>query len=164
MFHRRLLDLAPRDVPFHEAAFFPALIQAGHTILLKRKDCSIYHDYAEGWMHYMRKRRRMVINYLLRRQEVPVTWDSGRSRWALPLAFLYHSTVIGPAIEYGARACLDRDPDWLIGPAVSLWSCIGTALGVLDYARQRDAASRKRLSMKLNTGAEALEKPREHTP
>jgi glycosyltransferase involved in cell wall biosynthesis len=159
VFHRRLLDLAPRGVPFHEAAFFPGLIQSGHVILLKRQDCSIYHDYADGWMHYMRKRRRMVINYLLRRQEVPVTWDSKRSRWALPLAFLYHSTVIGPLLEYTYRAARDRDLDWLIGPAVSLWSCIGVGLGYLDYSRQHDTAARKRLSMKLNTGAEALDAP-----
>jgi glycosyltransferase involved in cell wall biosynthesis len=163
VFHRRLLDLAPRNLPFHEAAFFPSLVQSGRNILLKRQDCCVYHDYAEGWIHYMRKRRRMVINYLLRRQEVPVTWDSKRSRLALPLAFLYHSTVIGPAIEGCYRACRERDPDWLIAPAVSLWSCLGTALGLLDYMKQRDTASRKRLSMKLNTGAEALTSPTEKT-
>lgn len=159
VFHRRLLALAPQGIPFHEAAFFPSLIQAGHDILLKRRDCCVYHDYAEGWMPYMRKRRRMVINYLLRRQEVLVTWDSRRSKWSLPLSFFYHATFIGPAIDGCYHAIRERDPDWLISPIVSLWSCMGTTMGILDYFRTRDAAARKRLSMKLNTGAEAVTTP-----
>jgi len=164
VFHRRLFERSPGGVPFHEAAFFPALVHAGCNRLLKRRDCCVYHDYTDGWMHYLRKRRRMVINYLLRRQEVPVTWDSNRSPFALPLAFLYHATVVGPLLSSCYRACRERDPDWLIAPIVSPWSCLGTALGVLDYLKQKDTASRKRLSMKLNTGAEALEAPTEKMP
>ena len=150
--------MVPSDQPFHEAAFFPWLIQAGVTKLVKRRDCGIYHHFVTGWMNYFQKRRRQVINYKLRRQEVPFTWDSRRPKWKMPATLLYHGTVVGPLCEGIWHAIRERDPDWLLYPAVSGWTCLSTALGFWDYWRAKDKHARARLSMRLSTGTEAKPK------
>lgn len=158
LFHRKLMAMVPTDQPFHEAAFFPWLIQAGCTKLIKRQDCGIYHYFITGWMNYFRKRRRVVINYKLRRQEVPLTWDSQRPKWRMPATILYHGTIIGPLCAGLWHAIREKDPDWLLYPAVSWWTCLSTALGFWDFWRAKDKHSQARLSMRLSTGTEAKEK------
>ena len=155
LFSRELMTHLPSDHPFHEAAFFPWLIHNGWTKLVKHRDCGVYHYFVTGWMNYFYKRRRVVINYILRRQEVAFTWDSRGPKWKMPVTLLFHSTFVGPLCAGIWHAIKERDPDWLLYPAVSWWTCFSMALGFWDYWRASDKHSRARLSMRLSTGTEA---------
>jgi glycosyltransferase involved in cell wall biosynthesis len=160
LFRKDLLSALPSGTPYHEAAFFPALIRSGRRRLIKTRNCGVYHHYVRGLPDFLRKRRRNMINYLLRKQEVPDTWDSEVFPWRKIRALAYNGTIVGPLIEGVCKAAVRRDAEWLLyGPAAAV-SVTGILLGLLDYRRMGSAEKARRMSMRLSSEMSRSAAPR----
>jgi len=153
IFRRELLNRLRDMGPYHEAAFFPSLMRSGIRNLVKIRGCGIYHHYVTGWNDYLKKRRRAMIVYMLRKEEISQTWDQEgihlRKLWGM----LYAASIIGPAMEGIRRAITERDSDWLLHPAAAAVSTIGNIWGVLDYRRLGSSEKRRRMTVKLQPRA-----------
>lgn len=151
IFRKDLLKSVDPKEPYHEAAFFPVLIQQGRRKLIKVQGCGVYHHYVKGLADYFRKRRRTVILHMLRKQEVSVTWDSGTLPWRKVWALAYNGTLVGPCVKGITRALIGRDIEWLLYPAAAFVSAIGSVFGLVDYWRSGSKEGAKRMSMRLST-------------
>lgn len=160
IFRKDLLKNVDPAEPYHEAAFFPVLIHQGRRKLVKAAGCGVYHHYVRGLKDFLRKRRRNMINYMLRKQEVSVTWDSESFPWRKLWALGYNGTAIGPAMEGAIRAMVRRDPEWLLYPAAAWVSVAGIGLGLLDYRRTGSAEKARRMSMRLSSEMSRSTAPR----
>lgn len=160
IFRKDLLKSVDPSEPYHEAAFFPVLIHQGRRKLVKAEGCGVYHHYVRGLGDFLRKRRRNMINYMLRKQEVAVTWDSESFPWRKLWALAYNGTLVCPCVEGLCRATLRRDAEWLLLPAASVISLAGIALGTLDYRRTGSAEKARRMSMSLSSQMSRTTAPR----
>jgi len=150
LFRSELLEQL-KDMPsYHEAAFFPSLIRQGYRQLVKRQGCGVYHHYVSGWGDYLRKRRRAMMVYMLRKEEFSGTWDGAGVGPRKLLTVLYHATLIGPAIEGVVRALATGDADWLLHPIASLVSTIGNTWAVLQYRSLNSSEKRVRTAVQLH--------------
>ncbi len=151
VFDRSRLSEADWGQGYHEAAFFPQLMRAGRTLLVKAKGVGVPHHYVARWGDYLAKRRYAMIIYLLRKQETQSTWDgAGLNRRKL-IALAYHLSLVPPLAEGCGRAVLERNADWLLHPAASMVSTLGNILGMGEYycrpsveARRKSAVDRHR--------------------
>ncbi|MEL7061577.1 MAG: glycosyltransferase family 2 protein [Acidobacteriota bacterium] len=137
------------DDPFHEATFFPQCVRGGRRLLLQRADVLVHHDYVRSWRDYFRKKQRVAIHYLLRRQEVTGGWDAELSparRWA---AMLYCATVVGPLAESVARALVARRWEWLLHAPASLVAVLATVVGATRAGAAGSRSARVRASRRL---------------
>ncbi|MEM1180967.1 MAG: glycosyltransferase family 2 protein [Acidobacteriota bacterium] len=138
VFPRRHLE-ALGDRPFHEATFFPQLIRSGVRRLLKHPRARVHHDYVRGWGDYFRKKQRVAMHYLLRRDDVDGGWDAdlpAPRRWG---AMLYCASFAGPLAESFALALRDRRTEWLLHAPASAAAVAATVTGI---AKSRFSASR----------------------
>lgn len=151
LFRRELLeDLG--NAPFHEATFFPRLIRGGRRRLLKHPRCRVHHAYVRGWGDFYRKKQRVAMHYLLRREEVSGAWDaelSGPRRW---LAMLYCATVVGPMAEGLLGALRSRRWEWLLHPVACPVAVIATVVGVARSRLAGSTAGRRDASRRLKPG------------
>ncbi|MDA1044611.1 MAG: glycosyltransferase, partial [Verrucomicrobia bacterium] len=138
---------------YHEASFFPELIRGGRRELIKIRDLGIHHYYCAKWGDYISKRRYTMVNYLLRKEEHPVTWEGKGPNGRMAGALLFHGSLMGPAIAGLWNAIRQRDAEWLLYPAVSLCSVIGNALGALDYYTSGSREERTAKSVELHQKA-----------
>ena len=152
IFLKSLLDQAPLQASYHEAAFFPALMRRGVRKLLKIPGCGVHHHYVKGWGDYMKKRRRAMIIYMLRKEEIQETWDQGGVHFRKVWAILYTASFVGPLIEGIWKAISKRDPDWLVHPFASVISTIGNIWGVIDFRRLGSSEQRAGMSRHLGPG------------
>ncbi len=152
IFRKELLKSVDPNEPYHEAAFFPTLIHQGRRKLLKVQGSGVYHHYVRGFGDFLRKRRRNTINYMMRKQEVSVTWDSESFPWRKLWALAYNGTFVGPCLEGVFKAIARRSAEWLLYPVVAFVSAFGVAVGLVDYWRTGSQEGAKRMSMRL--GAE----------
>ncbi|MCH9651252.1 MAG: glycosyltransferase family 2 protein [Deltaproteobacteria bacterium] len=150
VFHRRRLQEIESDIGYHEASFFPALMRAGRTHLVKAEGCGIYHHYVSGWSDYLAKRRYAMIIYMLRKQETPDTWDGRGIGWRKWRALAYHGTFLGPAIEGAARAIHHGDGNWLLHPIASAVSTVGNIAGICQYWLLGSQERRRRQAVLLH--------------
>lgn len=157
IFRRDLLTALPGGQTFHEATFFPDLIRRGRRTLVKIRGCGVYHDYVSTWGDYLAKRRYTMVNYLLRKEEHALTWDSSGGAWRKALAVAYHASVLGPAAEGLVRAVRERDPEWLLHPAASIVSALGNLLGYWDYRKAGSREGGVRASVNLHRHASGHE-------
>ncbi len=155
IFRRELVN-ALGENSYHEASFFPELIRGGMRTLVKVRGLGIYHSYCGTWRDYLSKRRYTMVNYLLRKEEHPVTWEGRGTSPRMILSVLFHASLVLPLLRGVYNALRDRDADWLLYPAVSLAAVIGNALGVLDYrcsgTREQRTARSVHLHQKANPG------------
>jgi len=150
IFRRELLKELG-DKPYHEASFFTLLIKRGFGKLVKNRHCEVYHHYVTTFPDFLRKRRRVMVNYMLRKEETDDTWDRSSPAFRKIWAVIYNGTFIGPLIEGVFLALRDKDPDWLIHPVAGFVSTIGNALGMMDYKFGGSREERKKLSMKMSS-------------
>jgi glycosyltransferase involved in cell wall biosynthesis len=152
LFPRALLEKVPQRDAYHEAAFFPALMRSGVRKLLKIPGCGVHHHYVKGWGDYMKKRRRAMIIYSLRKEEIQDTWDQGGIHFRKVWAIVYTASFIGPLLEGICRALYSRDPDWLLHPLASVISTVGNVWGVIDFRRLGSSEQRAGMSRRLGPG------------
>ena len=150
-FHRRLLADLGKDEGYHEAVFFPKLMRAGHTIMVKHPACAVHHHYVTTWSDYYRKRQRAMIIYMLRKEETDAAWDKGSRKWPSIAAILFFGTMIGPALVGVWRAIATGKAPWLLHPIAGMYSTIGNIVGVLRYRAGRDRQKRVELTQNLHT-------------
>ena len=150
IFERALLSELAEDKPFHEATFFPTWIRRGRNQLVKRTGCGVYHHYIQGWMDLYKKKQRVAIQYLLRRDEVTTTLDSDSRTGRKVLAMAYHGTIVGPTVEGLIQSVRQRDADWLLHPAAAFISTLATAVGVLKYWRSGSREKRASAAQHLH--------------
>ncbi len=153
IFPKALVEKGPDQESYHEAAFFPALMRQGIRKMLKIPGCGVHHHYVKGWGDYLKKRRRAMIIYMLRKEEIQETWDQGGIHFRKAWAVLYTASFIGPLIEGVVRAIIKRDPDWLLHPFASVVSTIGNVWGVMDFKRLGSTDKRAGMSRRLGPGA-----------
>jgi len=152
IFPRSHLEKMTKGHAYHEAAFFPALMRLGITKLVKIPGLGVHHHYVEGWNDFLKKRRRAMIIYMLRKQEIRETWDQAGLHTRKILAILYAATFIGPLLEGSWRAIVQRDTDWLLHPFACAVSVIGNVWGILDFQRLDTSEERARMSRRLGPG------------
>ena len=150
VFPRRRLGELSLSIGYHEAAFFPALMRAGRTLLVKARGCGVHHHYVSTWGDYLAKRRYAMIIYMLRKQETRETWDGGGLRWRKWWALAYHGSLLGPAVEGLVRALASGDRDWLLHPAASAVSTLGNTLGIGQYWMLGSEERRRRQAVLLH--------------
>lgn len=143
IFRRDLIGRLPVSESYHEASFFPMLIQQGTRNLVKIQGCGIYHHYVTTWTDFFRKRQRAMMIYMLRKETASTTWDKGTGMIYKCAVILYLGTIIGPLLEGIIRAAFSGKPEWLLHPAASLVSVTGNVLGVLRYKRLKSSEDRK---------------------
>ena len=152
IFPRSLLDRLPAGQSYHEAAFFPSLMRLGVNKLLKIPGLGVHHHYVNGWRDFLRKRRRAMIIYMLRKQEIQTTWDQAGLHTPKVLAVLYASSFIGPLVEGAWRAMTQRDPDWMLHPFACVVSVLGNIWGIIDFRRMASTDERANMSRRLGPG------------
>ncbi|MEM6796243.1 MAG: hypothetical protein AAF725_19895, partial [Acidobacteriota bacterium] len=148
VFRRQLIERLG-DRPFHEATFFPGLIRRGTRVLLKRRDCRVHHDYVRGLSDFYRKKQRVALHYLLRREEVAGGWDAELPAARKWLAMLHCASVVGPALEGLIRALRERRAEWLLHAPASLVTVLATATGLAKSALGGTRENRARVSQSL---------------
>ena len=136
--------------PFHEATFFPQLIRAGQRILLKHPEAQVHHAYVAGWRDFQRKKQRVAMHYLLRREETVGQWDAALPLSRRLLAMAYCVSLIGPAVEGAKNAVRDCRPEWLLHPLASSVAVVATILGIAKSIGSRER--RRRASRRLKPG------------
>lgn len=151
IFPRRLLAELGPDEGYHEAVFFPRLMRAGGTILLKHPACAVHHHYVTTWGDYYRKRQRAMIIYMLRKEETDAAWDQGSRTWRSATAVLFFGTMIGPTIVGIGRALATGKSPWILHPLAGLYSTAGNLVGVLRYRLGNDRRKRIALTQRLHT-------------
>ncbi|MEM9557404.1 MAG: glycosyltransferase family 2 protein [Acidobacteriota bacterium] len=136
--------------PFHEATFFPHLIRGGRRLLLKHPAARVHHDYVRGWRDFFRKKQRVALHYLLRREEVSGAWDADlptARRW---LAMLYCASGVGPTVEGLLRFARTGRPEWLLHGPASFVAVVATLAGIARSIGSRPA--RRERSRRLKPG------------
>jgi glycosyltransferase involved in cell wall biosynthesis len=152
IFPRSHLEKMPDGHSYHEAAFFPALMRLGITKLLKIPGLGVHHHYVNGWSDFLKKRRRAMIIYMLRKQEIRETWDQAGLHTRKLFTILYASSFIGPLLEGSWRAMVQRDPDWLLHPFACAVSVLGNVWGIVDFRRLDSSDERASMSRRLGPG------------
>lgn len=152
IFPRSHLGEMPEGHSYHEAAFFPGLMRLGITKLLKIPGLGVHHHYVKGWRDFLKKRRRAMIIYMLRKQEIRETWDQAGLHTRKVMTILYASSFVGPLMEGAWRAISERDPDWLLHPFACAVSVLGNIWGILDFRRLESTDERATMSRRLGPG------------
>lgn len=148
IFAKKHLANLPAGTPYHEASFFPTLIKQGRRSLVKIAGVGVYHHYVTSWSDYYRKRRRAMIIYKLRREQIQETWDCGQAaQWRTLRTVFYFGTFFGPFVEALWRFIRTGDRDWLLHPLAGLVSVAGNMSGILAYYRQGTEERRKRATV-----------------
>ena len=133
---RKALLVSLGTTPYHEAAFFPSLMQKGYRQLIKIKGCGVHHHYVSGWRDFYRKRRRSLIIYKLRQHEVTCTWDH-KMGWKGKFRLLWVASVIGPLLQSVYLFMRDHDWEWFLYAPSSAVSVMGNMAGLFDLKRSR---------------------------
>jgi len=137
------------DTPYHEAAFFPALVHQGMRQLVRIRGLGVYHYYINGWRDYIRKRRRTVILYKMRQQELTETWDRHMG-WKRKLTFIWTLSLIGPLLQSLLMAIWKHDWEWLLFAPAATVSAFANAAGLWEYSRASSHSNRHASAMKLS--------------
>lgn len=107
---------------FEEANFIGYLLKNNDRSFATIKNVGIYHHYVESFSDFVRKRRKIGIKFLKRKEYTDESWVDYLGKPKFILGVLYCGSFVGPLLESICKLIISKELAWLFHPVACFFT------------------------------------------